>query len=199
MSHTPNRLLKSLCAGGLRACACKCFFVFAVIPYTLIAPKAVKYMSRNAKQKWFRSKKGLFYPMICVVCVDDKMGMLFNHRRQSQDRALRVRLLTLCAHSRLWMNAYTYAQFQEQTAPQLCVDAQPLHKAAPGEYCLVEDIDPATHEAAMERIVLYRWNRTYPADRFFTIPLAEHGWRLLGAADFPGFSHERITEEVYMR
>lgn len=137
--------------------------------------------------------------MICIACVDDKMGMLFNHRRQSQDRLLRARVLDLSAHSRLWMNAYTYAQFQGQTAPHLRVDENPLHKAAPGEYCLVENIDPAAYEAAMEQIVLYRWHRTYPADRYFPIPLAEHGWRLLRSTDFPGFSHERITEEVYTR
>ena len=137
--------------------------------------------------------------MICIACVDDKMGMLFNRRRQSQDRVLRARMLDLCRENRLWVNAYTYAQFQGQTAPHLCVDENPLHRAAGGEFCFVENIDPAAYEAAMEQIVLYRWNRTYPADRFFTIPLAEHGWRLLRSTDFSGFSHERITEEVYVR
>ena len=32
-------------------------------------------------------------PMIVIACVDDRMGMLFNRRRQSQDAALRQRLL----------------------------------------------------------------------------------------------------------
>ena len=31
--------------------------------------------------------------MIAVVCIDDKGGMLFNRRRQSQDRLLREDLL----------------------------------------------------------------------------------------------------------
>ena len=30
--------------------------------------------------------------MIVIACVDDRMGMLFNRRRQSQDAALRQRL-----------------------------------------------------------------------------------------------------------
>jgi len=35
--------------------------------------------------------------MIAVVCVDDRGGMLFNRRRQSQDRVLRGDLLALAA------------------------------------------------------------------------------------------------------
>ena len=35
--------------------------------------------------------------MIVIACVDDRMGMLFNRRRQSQDAALRQRLLERAA------------------------------------------------------------------------------------------------------
>ena len=33
--------------------------------------------------------------MILIVCVDDHNGMMFNHRRQSQDRILRGDILEL--------------------------------------------------------------------------------------------------------
>ena len=33
--------------------------------------------------------------MILIVCVDDHNGMMFNHRRQSQDRVLRADILEL--------------------------------------------------------------------------------------------------------
>ena len=33
--------------------------------------------------------------MIVMVCVDDKNGMMFNKRRQSQDRVLRQHMLVL--------------------------------------------------------------------------------------------------------
>ena len=39
--------------------------------------------------------------MILIVCVDNKNGMLFNRRRQSQDRMLRTRILEMTAQSRL--------------------------------------------------------------------------------------------------
>ena len=175
-------------------------FVFAVIPYTLIAPKAVKYMSRNAKQKWFRSKKGLFYPMICVVCVDDKMGMLFNHRRQSQDRALRARLLTLCAHSRLWMNAYSLRQFQKELPLEvrLSVDEDFLTKAGIGEVCFVEGLPLLPWLDRIEQVILYRWNRDYPADTYLDLALDAPPWSLAAREDFPGFSHPMLTKEVYI-
>ena len=33
--------------------------------------------------------------MVLIVCVDDHNGMMFNHRRQSQDRILRADILNL--------------------------------------------------------------------------------------------------------
>ena len=49
--------------------------------------------------------------MIVMVCVDDKNGMMFNKRRQSQDRVLRQHMLELAGDKKLWMNAYSRKQF----------------------------------------------------------------------------------------
>ena len=46
--------------------------------------------------------------MIAAVCIDDRGGMLFNHRRQSQDRLLREDLLAEAAGRPLWMNSYSW-------------------------------------------------------------------------------------------
>ena len=40
--------------------------------------------------------------MIIMVCVDDNNGMMFNKRRQSQDRVLRQRMLELAGEKKLW-------------------------------------------------------------------------------------------------
>ena len=50
--------------------------------------------------------------------------------------------------------------------------------------------------AAAETIVLYRWNRAYPADVKFTMP---QGFALKESRDFAGSSHEKITREEYIR
>ena len=49
--------------------------------------------------------------MILIVAVDDRNGMTFNHRRQSQDKRLRERILSMTKNGKLWMNAYSHKQF----------------------------------------------------------------------------------------
>ena len=135
--------------------------------------------------------------MIAIVCVDDNMGMMFNHRRQSQDRILRERILQIFAGRHLWMNHYSAKQFGNDA--QINTDEAFLYESAPDDVCFVEDTPLASYEQWIDKIVLYKWNRTYPADVHFDIPLAEHGWHLVSTEDFVGSSHEKITEEVYER
>lgn len=135
--------------------------------------------------------------MVLIVCVDDEMGMLFNHRRQSQDKILRQRILDATEGKHIWMNHYSAKQFGE--ARQINTDEAFMNEAAPEDFCFAEDCSLAQYEQWIDRIILYRWNRRYPADMHFDIPLAEHGWKLCQSADFAGSSHEKITEEVYVK
>lgn len=137
--------------------------------------------------------------MIVIACIDDTGGMFFNHRRQSQDSVLRSRILQLTAGCRLWMNHYSAKQFEADAAPQINVDEDFMGEAVTGDYCFVEDADVLPYERWIEKIVLYRWNRKYPADMRFGLNLQKPEWNLLQSSDFTGSSHERITEEVYVR
>ena len=47
--------------------------------------------------------------MIVITCLDQKNGMMFNHRRQSQDCVLREHVAKLVANVPLWMNHYSAA------------------------------------------------------------------------------------------
>ena len=133
--------------------------------------------------------------MIVIVCVDDQNGMLFNHRRQSQDRVLRQDLICETSGCVLRMNAYSLRQFKE-TPPNVRSSEDFLEQAGPGEFCFVEDRDLLPFADRLEKLILYRWNRRYPADFYFTIPL--EGWTLERREEFPGSSHETITKEVYV-
>ena len=148
--------------------------------------------------------------MKIIVCVDNQNGMMFNHRRQSQDRVLRKRILELTGGKKLWMNAYSQKQFlqgnmpkeQEQSGQlgqsgQIQADETFLEKAGPGEYCFVEDKDVVPYESRIEEVILCHWNRDYPADVFFEVDLSK--WRLEERKDFSGYSHEKITKEIYNR
>lgn len=137
--------------------------------------------------------------MVLIACVDDDFGMMFNNRRQSQDELLRSHILQLAAGKRLWMNHYSGKQFADIDADNINTDEAFLSEAAPGEYCFVENMSPSPYEKWVEQIILYKWNRRYPGDLLFDIPLESHGWKLVQTTDFAGSSHEKITEEVYCK
>ena len=130
--------------------------------------------------------------MILIVCVDDDMGMAFNHRRQSQDRLLRRRLLERVGASKLWMSPYSARQF-EALPETVLVSEHFQAEAEAGEYCFAELSCPDDAEG----VVLYRWNRSYPADVHFTLDLS--AFRLAERTDFAGSSHPKITEEIYIK
>ena len=135
--------------------------------------------------------------MIAILCVDDHNGMMFNHRRQSQDRVLRQRMLELVKGKTLWMNAYSKKQFQKENAEEIQESEQAFSEAGAGEYCLFEDTDPAAYADRIEEVILFHWNRVYPADQYVTLDLS--GWTLKECTEFAGSSHEKITEEHYIR
>ena len=135
--------------------------------------------------------------MILISCVDDRMGMMFGGRRQSQDSVLRERIVQLSSKSRLWMNHYSEKQFQDTDATHINYSDEFVAEAVKGDFCFVEDLDVTTIEGNAEMIILYRWNRTYPYDMSFDINLSN--WKLVETTDFEGSSHEKITEEVYVR
>lgn len=135
--------------------------------------------------------------MILIICVDDAGGMMFHHRRQSADRLLRRRMIRLAEGSRLWMNAYSASQFDENDRSLLQIDENPAEKAGREEYCFIENGDHLDCAGRIERIILYKWNRRYPSDVYFTLDLSDY--ILLETAEFTGSSHDRITEEVYVK
>lgn len=133
--------------------------------------------------------------MILMVCIDDMSGMMFNHRRQSQDRVLRARMLEITANSKLWVTPYTQRQFGEDAPVTVC--QAPWQCAGAGEYYFAEDGEVSLD--GVEAVYLYRWNRRYPSDRKFTLDLAAAGFALYKSEEFAGYSHECITEEIYKK
>ena len=133
--------------------------------------------------------------MNLMICIDDAGGMMFNHRRQSQDRVLRARMLEVAKASVLWVTPYTQRQFGEDASLRVC--DVPWKEAGAGEYYFVEDGEIPMQD--VEKVYLYRWNRLYPNDRVFAYDLEKEGFALISTQEFQGYSHECITEEIYVR
>ena len=127
--------------------------------------------------------------MILISCVDNALGLRFNHRRQSRDRALCQRLLER-AGGRLWLQEESRDLFPEG---DIRVVERP-EQVPEGGYCFWEEPMPETLE--VEKILLYHWNRDYPADVF--CPLDFTRFQRTAEEEFAGSSHKTITEEIYI-
>lgn len=137
--------------------------------------------------------------MIIIACLDDAGGMMFNNRRQSKDRILRDYILEQIGSDKLWMNAYTKKQFVDCEQENITVDEQFLEKAKAGEFCFIENVDVKPHIEKIEKIILFKWNRSYPGDFFFPMELLSSDWIMTKTEEFVGYSHEKITKEEYER
>lgn len=137
--------------------------------------------------------------MIAVVCVDEKNGMMFHGRRQSQDRILRENLLLECGGRRLYMNEYSARLFKDNEGADIRVSEDFLCDAGEVDFCFAEDTDIGDYLEKIESVILYKWNRRYPADVFLSVSLSEGNWVLERTEEFEGSSHERITKEVYRK
>ena len=122
--------------------------------------------------------------------------MLFNHRRLSRDRRVCEKILDYSNEKEVWMNAYSRKLFTDLTdINSIQVDEEFLDKSQ--SICFVENQDITPYLPKIDTLVLFQWNRDYPADFFFTVDLSQ--WNLISTEDFEGTSHEKITMEVYKK
>ena len=133
--------------------------------------------------------------MIAVVCVDDRGGMTFNHRRVSRDKGLIADLLALRGEAALYIHPYSLPLFGG--AEKVIASEDFLDLAGEGDVCFVENVPLTDAQERIERLIVYRWNRDYPADTYLDVDL--EAFRLEASTDFAGSSHDPITREEYTR
>ena len=119
---------------------------------------------------------------------------MFNRRRQSQDSELRKRILEKLDGKPLIMSPYSAKQFVE--GGDILISDTPQSGAIDVVY-FVEDL-PFSLENVKE-ITIYRWNRHYPSDVKLGVDLSNKGFILDYIYEFKGSSHEKITEENYVK
>ena len=132
--------------------------------------------------------------MKIFLCVDDNGGLLFNNRRQSRDKKVIEKVFDIVGESKLWITEFSQALFDEG---KVCIDSELLELAAEDEFCFVENLKVAPYMDKINEIYLFKWNRKYPSDVKFDVPLNE--WGMEEQTDFVGKSHEKITREIYVR
>ncbi len=131
--------------------------------------------------------------MIIIVCLDENEGMMFQGRRQSRDKAVSDRIQQICKGKKLWMNSYSYQLYG--ILEGAVEDEEFIHKAGRGEFCLVENERLSTVRKNIEAMIVFWWNRSYPGDFRMDLDLSE--WNKVLVGEFPGNSHDKITEVCY--
>lgn len=135
--------------------------------------------------------------MIVIVCLDRENGMLFHNRRQSRDREVKERLQQICKGKKVWMNHYSSRLYGEMDSVDTAVSDSFMSEAGNGDFCFVESDILKPFEENIEAVIAFRWDKKYPADFYMDLELSD--WEKIGTQEFPGYSHETITEEIYMR
>lgn len=128
--------------------------------------------------------------MTVYVCLDDRNGMLFNNRRQSRDGRV-LEDIRACVPEVLTIDCFSEKFLAASEIPFV------IGEPAPGVHFFLENRSASELLPMAETVVIYRWNRVYPADFRFDGDLS--GFTLQASEEFPGKSHERITKEVYVR
>lgn len=133
--------------------------------------------------------------MKLIFCIDDKKGMMFFGKRQSQDSVLREWIISHTNGGRLWMSNYSAKQFKDLSG--YIADDDYQVKAAVGDYCFIEDKGYSLDNVS--EVILCHWNRRYQADKVFDLDLKANGFKKVDSEDIKGSSHDKITIETYRK
>ena len=133
--------------------------------------------------------------MNIIVCLDNNGGTVFNNRRQSRDRVLIDRIIALSTGRLLRMSRYSGRMFKKDE--RIITSDNFMLEALPGDYCFIENTDILPFTKDIESVIVFRWNRCYPFDAVFPLKEIIADLHLINCEDFQGFSHDKITMEVF--
>lgn len=137
--------------------------------------------------------------MKLIICIDERKGMMFNGKRQSRDSVIIADIIKGYKgglEERFLISEYSEALF-ENSSLEYKVKRSPMKSAKEKDTCFIEDEWETEYESKIDELVIYNWNRHYPADTYFHMNL--EGYTLVKTEELVGSSHEKITKETYRR
>lgn len=84
------------------------------------------------------------------------------------------------------MNEYSGLQFSEYA--DILISDDFLSQALGGDFCFIEGEELPPVET-IENVLVFHWNRDYPADQYFSFDFKENGFKREYKEDFEGSSH----------
>ena len=136
--------------------------------------------------------------MILICCIDNNYGMTFNNRRQSRDREVIKDIASHFTGRMICMEGYSAPLFDGVPAIKTEVQENMFSNTIENEIYFAERNLPDPGVLRPDTVILYHWNRHYPAQTYFNMDLL-NGMRLISTSEFVGNSHEKITKEIWKR
>lgn len=130
--------------------------------------------------------------MTVIICAGKNGAVMFNDRRCSKDRAVISDIAETFPDKAICVRAYSASLFAG-TKVKIIASFDELLDT---DILFLEDVPFSEISGRTDTLVVYRWDREYPADLKLTV---DNGFTLVSAEAFSGYSHERITKEVYQR
>ena len=128
--------------------------------------------------------------MTIILCLDDRNGLSFNKRRQSRDKLLIENILT---YKNVFIAQHSASLFTGN-AIKIVENISDLPNNA---VYFHEITEPKNIINQFDTVIIYRWNRHYPSDVKFN--LNTNMYDKIQEESFVGFSHDKITKEVYTK
>ena len=91
---------------------------------------------------------------------------------------------------------YLIESDEEEIKHNIVVDREYISKAEDEDYCFIEDLDLRDYNITVSEIIIYRWDKQYPADMHFEVKF--DGYVCKNREEIKGFSHEKIIKEIYV-
>ncbi len=135
------------------------------------------------------------FKMNVIICLDDNNGMLFNNRRQSRDKMVLCDIFRDLRGETLYITPFSenlMADYSDRIS--VCDDVSEIDA---GQWFFCENVDLMPFVDRIEKIIVYNWNRVYPAD--FSCSLDFSAYTLVGEFEFECNSHKVITKKVFVK
>lgn len=151
--------------------------------------------------------------MHVIYAIDKNNGMMFNYRRQSQDRVAIKDIVSLVNKLKgtLWLSDYSAKLFENEDVKTSNIEQLDLKKIEQNDVIFVENIPINIKNILNDNDVtecyfhFYRWDKVYPndvtLDQSMSFDLIEfsNNCKLVEKYELTGYSHDVIDVEIWKK
>lgn len=139
--------------------------------------------------------------MKIIVIQSQDNGVFYNNQRQSTDININIDIAkkVKSANANLHLSAYSKSLFENfpDLSIKLIDEDTDVTSIAKNDYVLIEDLNPQEYIKNASGLIVYTFDKAYPADRFFNYELIKTQFSSIKTDSFSGFSHNKINVEIF--